>query len=293
MSSPCRQVLPLLETFVDGELPPDKLLELEQHISDCNVCAARVRFEGSLRNSTRRAVRQAVAPSSALRDRIGAALSAERQRQAALSAERESKNGMLSWRSIVPIAAAAAFTLAWAATADDRHDETRVDEPDPADSPLPQSGISVLSNAAGTTVANLDQLIEQFVDYHAQAATPEITEPGLVEQLEPQVGVPVRLPSLQQYGARWEGGGVLPVRNRPVASLRYRLGGHRVTLYVYNSSRFPLRATLEPRVVRDEPVYVGTRRGYSIAAVERRGVGYAVASDLDDRESAELVASIH
>ena len=54
----------------------------------------------------------------------------------------------------------------------------------------------------------------------------------------------------------------------------------------------PLRATLEPRVVRNLPVYVGSRRGYSIAALEKRGVGYAVATDLNDRESAELVASI-
>jgi len=45
-------------------------------------------------------------------------------------------------------------------------------------------------------------------------------------------------------------------------------------------------------VVRNLPVYVGSRRGYSIAALEKRGVGYAVATDLDDRESAELVASI-
>jgi hypothetical protein len=83
----------------------------------------------------------------------------------------------------------------------------------------------------------------------------------------------------------------LPPKSLRAASLRYRLGGHRVTLYVYDSSRFPLRATLEPRVVRNMPVYVGTRRGYSIAAVERRGLGWAVATDLTDRESAELAAA--
>ena len=31
----------------------------------------------------------------------------------------------------------------------------------------------------------------------------------------------------------------------------------------------------------------------SIAATERRGVGYAVATDLEDHESAEIVASLH
>jgi hypothetical protein len=67
--------------------------------------------------------------------------------------------------------------------------------------------------------------------------------------------------------------------------------GHRVTLYIYDASRFPLRASLEPRIVRDVPVFVGTRRGYSIAAAEQRGLGYAVATDLNDAQSAELVAA--
>jgi hypothetical protein len=45
-------------------------------------------------------------------------------------------------------------------------------------------------------------------------------------------------------------------------------------------------------MVRDRdlhPVYVGRLRGYSIAAAEERGVGYALASDLNDDESAQLM----
>jgi len=45
--------------------------------------------------------------------------------------------------------------------------------------------------------------------------------------------------------------------------------------------------------VRNESVYVGNRRGVSIAATEHRGVGYAVATDLNDDESAELVAAVY
>jgi hypothetical protein len=37
------------------------------------------------------------------------------------------------------------------------------------------------------------------------------------------------------------------------------------------------------------PVYVGKLRGYSVAATERSGVGYALASDVGDDENTQLV----
>jgi hypothetical protein len=46
-------------------------------------------------------------------------------------------------------------------------------------------------------------------------------------------------------------------------------------------------------LVGDEAVYVGKRRGYSIGATDHRGVGYAVASDLNDAETAEIVAALY
>jgi hypothetical protein len=51
-----------------------------------------------------------------------------------------------------------------------------------------------------------------------------------------------------------------------------------------------MRSTaLQQRLVRERPVYVGKRGGYSIAAAERSGIGYALATDLDDVASANLV----
>jgi anti-sigma factor RsiW len=277
----------LLETFADGELSADKAVEVEQHLLECACCRERVQLSHALQVSTRRAVRADAEPSPEFQARLMRALSAEREREAA-TAEERARERPLSWRVIVPMAAAAGFTLVWGAASNSN---------DP-DRPLlrgaDQASLAGGSEAAPVT-ASVDRLIEELVDYHAAAPAPEVTEPSLIGNLEPEVGVPVQVPSLKQYGARWEGASVVPVQLPPkslrAASLRYRLGGHRVTLYVYDSSRFPLRATLEPRVVRNMPVYVGTRRGYSIAAVERRGLGWAVATDLTDRESAELAAA--
>jgi anti-sigma factor RsiW len=266
---------PLLEPFVDGELEPEKVLEVEQHVVECRVCAERVRLNHALRSSTRRAVRGAAPVSPEFEQRILAAFAAERER-VEQNAERDNRSKMMSWRGIVPLAAAAAITLVWAANANDERKAGK-------------SGVAYQARQP----QSLEQVIEDLVDYHLKTSTPQVTEPALLPQLEPEVGVPVRFTSLKDYGARWEGASVIPVNNLRAASLRYHLGGHRVTVYVYNSSRVPIESTLEQRTVRNEPVYVGTRRGLSIAAIQRRGVGYALTTDLSDHESAELVASLH
>jgi len=280
--TPCRRVLPLLEAFADGELAPDKVLEVEQHLAECAVCAERVRFSNALHLSTRRVVQEAALPSPAFVERLQAALDAEYDRQEARTAalERESKGKILPWRVIVPVAAAASFTLVWAAQTSNR---VSVSDAGYESASMRKSDVMVSPDS-------VEQLVDELVSYHAKAPEPEVTQPTMVPGLEPRVGFPVRLPSL--HGAQWEGASIVPMQNQRAASLRYNLGNHRVTVYVYNSDRFRLRAMLEPRVVRNQPVYVGTRRGYSIAAREQRGVGYAVATDLGDRESAELVASI-
>ncbi|MBK7585402.1 MAG: hypothetical protein IPI67_35075 [Myxococcales bacterium] len=287
MSSPCRRSASLLEPFGDGELPTEKVVELETHLGDCACCRETVELNQALKLSLQRSVQADANPSEEFAARVARALSAERERQEERDERRDAldRGRPLAWRFIVPVAAAAGATLVWGAL----EQQSR---------PV-NDGMNVSTSMATSTpgvTASLDEMIDELVTHHAASRDPDVVEPSLVRKLEPEVGVPVRLPSLQQYGLRWEGASVVPVRqlNQRAASLRYMFDGHRVSLYVYNSARFPLRATLEPRVVRNTPVYVGSRRGYSIAAVERRGVGYAVATDLDDRESAELVvASLH
>jgi anti-sigma factor RsiW len=277
MTSSCRQIVPLLEAFGDEELAPEMLLEVEQHLVDCTTCTERVRLNHALHLSLRSAVRNSAPVMPAFEERIAAALRAEATREEAVDGvvEREARHHhMLSWRSVVPVAAAAAATLVWAASTSNQQAQSRDKSP-------------------YTQAENADQLLEELVDHHMNASGPQVTDSSLLSQLEPQVGVPLSLPSLKDYGARWEGGSVVPVSNQHAASLRYIMGGHHLTLYVYNSSRVPIESRLKQRVVRNESVYVGNRRGVSIAATEHRGVGYAVATDLNDDESAELVAAVY
>ena len=277
----CRTTVPLLEPFADGELSPERVLEVEQHLAECRLCVERVRLGKAMRNSLRQVTRSNAEPSELFRQRLSAALEATRQREwdAQVEANRQERQRMLPWRTILPIAAAATFMLVRTATIRPEA-ESKARHPHP-----PQ-----------TAAAMAEQTIEDLLQYHTQGKPiyPS-ADLNLVHDMEQEVGVPVRLPHLTQYGARWEGGSVVPVRNlRTTASFRYKVAGHPVTIYVYDPKRLPIAEQLQNRRwVGDAQVYVAARGKYSIGAAEHNRVGYAVATDLSDSETAELVAAVH
>ena len=139
----------------------------------------------------------------------------------------------------------------------------------------------------------LDGLLDDLVSLHAQPLPPEITQADEMRKFDSFVGVKLEPPKLQPFGAQFHGGRILPLRDQRAAMLQYALAdGHRVTLYVYDSKRVQPRSKhLHERILRDTPMFVGKVRGYNVAAVERRGVGYAFASDLDEPQSMELAVA--
>jgi anti-sigma factor RsiW len=267
---------PLLEAFRDGELSPERVLEVEQHLTECSHCVERVRFSEALRLSVRRQSRASAPVTVAFQSRVAGALEAARQREWE-QAELLARSGprFLDARKLGALAMAATV-LIWA---NREHNE-------PGKSNYASSNMD----------SGIDALLEELVDHHVQGR-PDFTElaqlPALMPEAEREIGFPFHVPSFKQYGGRWEGASLVPVSNQRAASLRYTVGNHRMTLYVYNSSRFPLQKRLQQRLVGMEPVYVGVRRGYSIGATEHGGIGYALASDLSEPETAELVAGLN
>lgn len=276
----CRSMVPLLEPFADGELSPEKVLEVEQHLEECATCVERVRLSRAMRVSLRQAVRASAVPSDAFRARLAAAMEATRQREWDKQAEesRLERQRMLPWRMILPVAAAASLMLVWT-----------------SQNGSPSSHSERTAPVLSSQILDPEVTIEELVNRHMRGkpASTLLPDQNLVQDMTQEVGVPVRLPSLSQYGGRFEGGSVVPVQNMATASFRYNVGGRPVTLYVYDSSRVPLSRRLNQRWVGDAEVYVGKRHGCSIAANEHGRVGYAVAADLSDNETAELVAALH
>lgn len=69
----CDQVLRRLDDFVDRALGPEELRRVEEHLTDCVMCAEAARFEATLIAGIRSRLQRIAVPSS-LRDAIHARL---------------------------------------------------------------------------------------------------------------------------------------------------------------------------------------------------------------------------
>ena len=139
---------------------------------------------------------------------------------------------------------------------------------------------------------SIDALLEELIALHARPLPPDTTDPEQLARFDPLLGVQVRRPAFKPFGASFNGARVHPVSDRgALLQVQYTVpDGKRITMYVFNPRVLPVQATrLEPRVVRHRPMLVGRLRGYSVAALEQSGVGYAFASDLDTDESTKMV----
>jgi anti-sigma factor (TIGR02949 family) len=271
----CDRFAPSIEAYADGELDPSHAADMEAHVLACEPCAERLAFARAIRSSVKRSCDRRV--SDALRVRVCAALSEERYRER-IQAEREADRNeprLIRFRYVAALAAAAGVVFSLGVT---RHSGTdgRLDMP---------------TSVSSSGTMELDSLLDELVALHAHPLPPETTDPDALPRFDPLVGVPVRRPQFKPFGGSFDGARVHAIYDRRAALLQYTMqGGHRVTVYVFDPRVMPVHVTrLQPRTVHDQSVYVGTLRGYSVAAAEESGIGYALASDLDDDQSTELV----
>ena len=276
----CRDRSRLLDSFLDGQLEASTFLEIDEHLAGCETCREEVQLLSAMRASLKRVVRSA-APAGVY-DRIGNAMAAERAREearatATLAQEPFGAMGPIashtSWRSMVPLATAAALALVWGAA-------TR-------GAPQP-SNHEARANFG-------DDLLAMFVAEHSRPLPPETTDREAVRRFERYVGVPVRPASFERAGAHLVGGRVVPLHAQRAAMLQYELGtGGRVSVLVYDAEKIKVgTANLSPREIGTAEVRVGQEKGYSVAVTQRGGVGYVLASDLDPDKSAQLAAMVY
>lgn len=286
----CARYVQTIAPYVDGELDPGHAVDMEAHVVACAPCAERVALIRAMRQSLKR--RCASRASDALRARIGASLCQERQREQELQqaearvAEEPMGPKLIRLRYAVGIAAAAGVVFAMAMS---RHIKEVASHPE--------------SDPSSPVIAaySLDAMIDDLISMHSNPFPPETTNQEDLARFDPLVGVKVSRPEFQPFGASFTGArlhSITPATRRAaMLQLLYTMrGGHRVTMYVFNPSVVSVKPTrLAPRLEPEKRVvYVGKFGGYSIAAGEQRGVGYAIASDLSDDENTQMaLAAVH
>ena len=277
MTHECRGRARTLGSFLDGELEASKLVEIDEHLRACTTCREEVQLLRAMRGSLKRVVRS---PSPGpLRDRIANAMAAERGRGSVLGDGSFGSNsgaaGLSSWRTMVPLATAAAVALLWASAT---------------------HGVQGTPTEAHAGLG--DDLLAELVAEHSQPLPPEATNAQAVRGLERYVGVPVQPASFERGGARLVGGRIVRLRSQRAVMLQYVVGtgdaARRVSVYVYDAEKLQVGATnLAPRAVGTAEVRVGREKGYSVASTQRAGVGYLLATDLDPDRSAQLAAMVY
>jgi anti-sigma factor RsiW len=274
----------ILGAYLDGELEASSLLDVEMHLSDCETCRERAEVDRATRQSLKRVVRTSALSGTggaglvALRARALNAMMAEQARTDSREAGGAEERGkMLGWRTIVPLATAAAFALMWGATSRGPFADTGGTTND-----------QMRAGLAG------DDLLAQLVYQHSSPIPPQWTDPRDVRALDQYVGVPVRPSPFERRGAALIGASLFPIHQQRAAMLQYRIGSGagqgRFSLFIVDPRNIQISGPgLTPRAVGTAQVRVGQENGYSVAVAQNRGVGYAVVSDDADR-SAQLVA---
>lgn len=277
----CRDSARMLSPYLDGELEAAKIVDIDNHVAACETCREEVQLLRAMRASLRRVVR-APAPGG-LRDRIANAIvRAEQARDdaraaAAAGGGREFGAGapvvdLASWKTMVPLATAAAIALMWGAA-------TR--------------GAQPASNVDAAHAGFGDDLLSELVAQHSQQLPPEATDPKTVQGFDRYVGVPVRP---ERAGMRFVGARLVPMRTQSAAMLQYEVGGSRMSVLVYDAQKIHVgtvgMASLTPRPVGTAEVRVGRQKGYSVVAAQHAGVGCLVASDLDPDRSAQAAVTV-
>jgi mycothiol system anti-sigma-R factor len=97
-----------------------------------------------------------------------------------------------------------------------------------------------------------------------------------------------KAPDLPKAALR--GGRLSSVGDKQAAYLVYDVAGNKVSVMVFDASDLPFEAQ-HKRMIGNREVWFDEGRGYNVALYRDRGVGYAIASDMDSDKMYELVSS--
>jgi len=256
----CREAQRFVQVFVDGELDPHQVLEIESHLETCPTCRNVAEFETWFKGEVRACVSSVATPSE-LNARVRSALG---------RAERQDRVRAVAATGAV-FAGLAACIVAAVLLPDWLVRRANVDE-----APLATPFIDDVARGHSR-------------NYPAEVSGPDAVSVG--RWFENKVDFAVTPPSFPENRVELVGGRLSHVGNRQAAQILYERDGRRISVIVFETHG------IEPsdaRRLRAGPrtVYVGGSRGYNVAMWQQGDIAYAVSSDLEEPEMVRLVSSV-
>ena len=251
----CREVLTVVDAYLDGELSAFEILRVHDHLVTCERCRTTLESEAML-HSLLRSDATADRPPSELRsrvlDRIGAAP----------PSSRESRRGRSTRVRVVPLLVVGLVAVILASLL-----------------------ASVLGNRYWRSenvppfaleIAAKHRLYTDVSSASLEMRTGDVIQ--LNEWLDRHVGFPVRAPTVATPKQRLIGGRVSSVADAPAAYLLYEWHGQMVSLFVTPPQAGSRREDLE-RSVGGVDIYTGFVPGLNVAWWDDSGRLYTAVSD--------------
>jgi anti-sigma factor RsiW len=261
MPTHCKEIDPLIQTYLDGELAESELFEFENHIANCFDCSAKLKEEEAFHRQLR-AELAAPPASDLLKQRVRGLLD-EEDRVLARAARRQGVAWVLPGGASIAAAAALALFV---------FQETRAISPAP--SPVVQE---VVQQRMGTSLPVMQTG----------------TRPELSRAAQEYTRIPVRPPRFDGSGADLRGFQRAQVQGRDAAVFVYEIstpvGIHTVYVHTLDARDLDLRSP-DRRVIDGREIWVAQPRGFStVSYKDELGVGYVFSSDMEPDDLVALV----
>lgn len=250
----CKELETELSSFLDGELADAERREVEGHLAECPACSAIIEEQRQLKLAVRGHLLKTAIPSGLV----------ERVRGALAASEPEIAPPPSFWSTLWP----------------------RVRAPFGVLLPVAAALVLVLGY-----VETVEPVINSAVTKHTRNLPLEVTGgPAEVQRwFDGKVPFAVATPRLEPI-ASLRGGRLSHLGDRDAAYLQYEQGEHKISVFVFDPAG--LRLPYPRRhVIGGHEVFVDGTRGYYVAVFRDRGLGYAIAGNLDEPDFMRLVSA--
>jgi len=258
-----------LDGYVDGELSPSVVLELETHLTECSKCQNKVEFARRLKHSLRIQFAAAPAPVG-LRESITAVLGHEGE------VEGGSPDRRLRWTAGWGVFASVAAALVFMVT-----DDT--------------VALHATTHASVASIPVFGDIVER----HRDRAPTEIEtqEPDQVARwVGDNLGLRMEAVAFSEPKVRLQGVRLSHVGSLEAAKLYYNVGGRRLTAVVFEATpevlgQVKAGSELHKERIGGRDVIYGSVQGYTVPLFEHNGLMYGFTGDFDRAQLLQLLGS--